>query len=106
MPASIPPVREYPGKPFRKMKDAAQYHQVITLRCNLCHRRMSYLASDLVDIVGPDWPVHRAPFPCHKHGREYVDVKVWSPSSEDLGRVAIRRPARVIQTWKTVMLGD
>lgn len=58
MPASNPPIRAHLGKPFRTMKDAALSHQVLTLRCNLCRRRVTYLASDLVEIVGHDWPLH------------------------------------------------
>ncbi|WP_298938018.1 hypothetical protein [uncultured Ruegeria sp.] len=106
MPASNPPIRAHPAKPFRTMKDAARSHQVLTLRCNLCRRRVSYLASDLVEIVGADWPVHIPPFACHKDGSEYVQVEVWNPRAEDIGRVPVRRPGRVIQTWQTVMLGD
>jgi len=88
------------------MRDAAADHQVVTIRCNLCHRSMNYLASDLLTFVGPDWPVNHAPFACHKHGREYLNVRVWSPTSEHIGRIPVRRPAKVIQTWQTVMLGD
>jgi hypothetical protein len=35
-----------------------------------------------------------------------MHVDVWNPNAEDLGHVPVRRPGRVIQTWKTVMLGD
>ncbi|MEX0349841.1 MAG: hypothetical protein AB3N15_10505 [Paracoccaceae bacterium] len=105
MPVSHPPAHQYPGK-CRTLRDAAVDGQVITLRCNVCRRKAHFLASDLLDIVGPDWPMHEPVLPCHKHGREYVDMRARLPRQQDLGKLPVRRPAKLIQTWKTVMLGD
>lgn len=106
MPAPNPPIRAHPANPFRTIAEAARSHQLLTLHCNFCRRRMTYLASDLMQVLDPKWPVHIPPFGCNTCGKEYVSVACWSPKSEDLGRVAVRRPFNVIQTWRTVMLGD
>ena len=68
------PIRAHPAKPFRTIADAARSHQLLTLRCNLCRRRMSYLASDLVQVIDPTWPIHVPPFGCGKCGKDYVTV--------------------------------
>lgn len=105
MPVSRPPARPYPGK-FRTLRDAANDNMIVTLRCSLYRRKVHFLAADLVNIVGPDWPMHEPVLPCHKHGREYVDMRARLARPEDLGKLPVRRPAKLIQTWKTVMLGD
>jgi len=106
MPASRPPIRAHPGKPFRTLADAAGDNQVMTIKCNLCRKKISFIASDLVAVVGPDWPVHIPPFGCSKCGKEYINVEFWRVQPEHLGRVAVRRPFKLVQKWRTEMLGD
>lgn len=103
----IPYRREHPGKPEHRMQDAAKAGQLIRVRCNLCHRTIYYLASDLVDIVGPNYPAHTPPFPCSKCGPSYLNVKLHIPATGDYGHLIVRRPGEVkrIQKWQNVPLG-
>ena len=87
------------------MKDAAEANQLITLRCYKCRRSVTYLAKDLVGIVGEEWSLHIPPFNCHKDGPEFTKIEVWTATAEDRGRVPVRRPTELVQKWKTVMLG-
>ncbi|MEO3414072.1 hypothetical protein AAFO92_05380 [Roseovarius sp. CAU 1744] len=107
MPVSFPPVRPHPGKPFHRLKDAARLCQVMTVRCNLCHRKTNFLASDLIKVVDPDLPAHQPPFPCSRcKTTEYINVRLRVPDATEIGKLPIRRPDRIIQKWRTVMLGD
>lgn len=97
-----------PTKEYR-MCDAAKNGQLIKLRCNLCHRNVNFLASDLVSIVGANFPALAVPFPCSKcQISDYIDVRVYTPREADYGRLFIRRPKRIVkmQTWRTVRLGE
>ena len=49
MPAGNPPVRPYPGKPFRTYGDAAEAGQLVTIRCGLCRNKRHYFAADLAE---------------------------------------------------------
>jgi len=91
------------------MCDAAKNGQLIKLRCNLCRRNVHFLAVDLVDIVGANFPALAVPFPCSKCQKsDYIDVRVYTPLQADYGRLAVRRPDRVVkvQTWRSVKLGE
>jgi hypothetical protein len=80
---------------------------VLELRCSLCRRRVTYLAHDLLEVCGPDHPVHLAPFGCARCGTtEYVRVKARVPALEEYGRLVIRRPAGQVWKWRTGLLGE
>lgn len=92
-----------------KLKHAAEDGRLLFCRCTLCFRSVWYLATDLVDIKGPDWDPHLPPFKCSKCGKdEFIHVSIRLPQEGDIGRLLIRRPAgiRKTQLWKTVKLGD
>lgn len=89
--------------------DAAKNGQLIKLRCNLCRRNAHFLAADLVGIVGANFPALAVPFPCSKcQNSDYIDVRVYTPLEADYGRLAVRRPDRVVtvQTWRFVKLSE
>jgi len=91
------------------MCDAAKNGQLIQLRCNLCHRNVNFLASDLVGIVGANFPALAVPFPCSKCQKsDYIDVRIYTPLQADYGRMSVRRPDRVVKvhTWRSVKLGE
>jgi len=107
MPAGHPAIRAHPAKPFHTVRDAARNGQLIVQQCNLCRRRVNFLATDLVKVVDPMHPTHIPIFPCGKcRTLEYVHIRVKSASPADIGKIVIRRPDRVVQTWRTVMLGE
>jgi hypothetical protein len=107
MPAGHPPIRAHPAKPFNTLADAARNGQLIVQRCNLCRRRINYLATDLIGVADPKHPTHIPLFPCGKCGtNEYVSIRVESAGADKIGKVVIRRPGKLVQKWRTVMLGD
>ena len=98
----------YPGKRHR-LRDAAAEGQLVIVRCNLCRRTATYLATDLVALLDPARDALRPPFRCSKCGNEqFIRVSVRVPYAGDWGHLQVRRPGpvRVIQTWRTVRLGD
>ena len=100
MPAGHEPIRPHPGKPFRTLRDAADARQVITLRCNLCHERVSYLAEDLILVFGPDRPAHHVPFPCSRcRTAEYINLTIEVPRPETYMKLVVRRPVKQVQRW-------
>lgn len=106
MPESFPPVRPYPGK-HRTMIDAAASNQIVTLRCNGCRRTVNYLATDLIEVVGPHHHLQIPPFDCSRCGTtEYVEVKVRCPTQEEVGLITVRRPAGKRQLWRNEVLGE
>ncbi len=109
MPANVPTTQPHPGKPVRTMADAAKAGQIIKVRCNLCHRQVNYLASDLVKVLGASWPSFVSPFPCSCCGTaEFIDVRTALPMLGDYGALQVRRPvsSRVVVTWKNLALGE
>ena len=77
------------------------------MKCNLCRRKVTFLAVDMIPVLGEFFPLHRAPFPCSKcETREHVVTSCRTPQKEEYGRLVIRRPARVVQTWTNGLLGD
>lgn len=108
MPDSYRPARPYPGKRYR-LKEAAENHQLIVVRCVGCRRSIRYLASDLCLILNPESGAHAVPFACSTCGTAgKMRVKLHSPSPRDYGHLIVRRTGAVrrIQTWRTVKLGD
>jgi hypothetical protein len=100
--------KRYPGK-NHLLRHAAEQNQLVIVKCNLCRRSITYLASDLVTLLPPDELALEVPFTCHKCGtREFMRVTLTSPFPGDWGNLVIRRPGplRIIQTWRTVKLGD
>lgn len=107
MPESYKKERPYPGA-YRKLSDAAEAGQIITVKCRNCRRQITFLASDLVRILDPLRDVDEPPFACSKCGSEDLRVEVTSPTEADVGLIDVRRPAGVErrQLWRTVKLGD
>lgn len=91
----------HPGKPIRTLQDAADDNQLICVRCGLCQRATTFLATDLVRILNPSRPVDAPPFTCSKCGKaDYIDVKVRMPRDGDYGHLIIRRLLRLRTTWE------
>lgn len=109
MPAGLPPIRPYPGAPFRSIKDAADDGMLLLIRCNLCPRALYFMASDLMTVVDPKHPLHLPPFPCSRCGKiDYVEMRQYRPADCDFGRLPIRKLQKVVQVqvWKNVVLGE
>lgn len=108
MPEAFPKERPYPGT-YVRLRDAAQAHQLIVVKCKGCRRVVRFLAEDLVRTLDPDRDVTLPPFPCSKCGSTArLQIDVVSASSSDVGLMEIRRPGPVqrTQTWRTMKLGD
>jgi hypothetical protein len=62
-----------------------------------------FLASDLVQVLGPDADAYAVPFPCGECGsRDYVHVKLKTPYDEDVGKLVVRRLVRIdrVPKWR------
>lgn len=108
MPA--PPWKQshYPGKTYT-LRAAAEHGQLLVLRCNLCHRAVTFLASDLIRVLDPDRDALQPPFRCSSCGEiHFLRVTLRLPEAGDWGHLVIRRPGPIIhtQTWRNVRLGD
>ncbi|WP_425655740.1 hypothetical protein [Roseobacter sp. EG26] len=109
MPQSIPPIRAHPGKPFRTLGDAAHDNQLVLMRCNMCRRGATFLASDLVQVVDPKHPVHLPPLPCSQcNSIEYVDIRVKASGYKDHGALVVRRlvGSKKVWLWENKVLGE
>src|SRR4051812_30496756 len=83
LPESYRSSRPYPGK-FHRLRDAAALEQLITVRCGLCRRAATYLASDLVSLLDPSRDATAPPFVCSKCGKdEYLRVTLKLPDPGD-----------------------
>lgn len=103
------PYWKLPHRKRHHLRTAAQIGELVVVRCNLCHRAVTYLSADLAELLGPDRDAYEPPFPCSKCGkRDYVVVKLRMPEPADYGNLVIRRPGKVlqVQTWRTCKLGD
>jgi hypothetical protein len=86
------------------LRDAAREGQLIVLRCNLCRRRVNFLVTDLIKLMDP---THIPIYPCGRCGtKAYVRISVEAARTEDIGKIVIRRPSKLIQTWRSAVLGD
>lgn len=107
MPARRPPPGEPPGRGWRTIDHAAKDGMILQVRCGGCRRLVNYLAADLVPIIGWQHYAHEPPFPCSGCGtKEYMTTALLSPRAGDYGDMRVRRPAGMVQVWKTVKLGD
>jgi len=100
--------KRYPGK-THLLRHAAEQNQLVIVRCNLCRRAITYLATDLVLFRDPEEPALLPPFTCSRcNTTEFMRVTLTTPMPGDWGNLVIRRPGPVrrIQTWRTVKLGD
>lgn len=107
MPETHHPVHPHPARPHRTLEDAAKDGMVLELKCNGCHRKVTYLALDLLAVCGPRHPVHVPPWPCGKcRTSEYVSVRARVPYLEEYGRLPIRRPVGQVWKWRVGLLGE
>ena len=100
--------KRYPGK-THLLRDAAAQNQLVSVKCNLCRRAVTFLATDLIAFCDPAQPALTVPFPCSRcQTTEFMRVTLGSAVDGDWGNLTIRRPGpvRVIQTWRSVKLGD
>ena len=108
MPAGNPPVRPYPGKPFRTYGDAAEAGQLVTIRCGLCRNKRHYFAADLAEAYGPNQLITEKLFPCSRCKTvRYMDTKAHSPSSAVADSFYVRKLVgiRRVPVWKSVPFG-
>jgi hypothetical protein len=107
MPTPYPKAHRYPGQGWT-LRQAAEMGQLVRVRCNLCHRGATYLASDLVQVLGPNRDARAAPFPCGKCRKvEYIEVRLSLPEPADYGVLMVRRPRRQERLiWRNERLGD
>jgi hypothetical protein len=100
--------KRYPGQ-NHLLRHAAEQNQLVIVKCNLCRRGVTYLATDLVQLLDPNRLALEIPFPCSRCGTtEFMRVTLTSPFAGDWGNLEVRRPGPVrrIQTWRTAKLGD
>lgn len=84
-----------------RLKHAADDGRVIIYRCSACRNEAAFLASDVVDIWGPDMQVYEPPSRCGRckvSGR--MSVRFYSPTRLDIGHLRLRRPNGVRRLWK------
>jgi hypothetical protein len=99
--------------PYRKpysLANAARDEMLVVVRCHCCHRTITYVAADLVELaVDPDQDALRPLFGCSicKTG-QFIRVTLRSAVPGDYGHLPVRRPAEIVrvQKWHTVCLGD
>lgn len=98
MPANHPSANRYKNQLLR---DVLEINMVFTYRCNSCRREVSFLAMDLVKVMGPEHQTHIPPFPCSKcKTREYISVGRRVPSAAELeAGVQVRRPVQRVTRW-------
>jgi len=86
MPEEYRKYHRHPAQRIRTLQHAADDGQIISVRCNLCRRLIHYLAADLAQVLNPERPVDAPPFACSRCGTaEYIDVKVKTPSTKNIG---------------------
>lgn len=96
--------RQRPGK-THLLRHAAAENQLLIVKCNLCRRSITYLATDLVTVCDPGQPALTVPFACSKcRCTAFMRVTLTSPMAGDYGHIVVRRPGPVrrIQTWRDV----
>lgn len=94
---------------YYTLAQAAENGQLIKVRCGCCSRTVHFLAKDLAELLGGSRPALAVPFPCSRcKTDDYMRVEYITPRPGDVGCIAVRRPGplKVIQTWRTVMLGE
>lgn len=96
MPASRPPANPFHAQ---RLAGAAAMGVLITVRCPFCRRKIHYWAADLVNVLGPDHPLHLAPFPCSRCKTTELDVRWKVPAASDLSGLTVRRPVRQVVRW-------
>lgn len=86
-----------------RLKHPAEDGRVIIYRCNYCRNETAFLASDVVDIWGPEMKVYVPPNRCGRcRVSGYMRVSVYFPTGIDVGKLMLRRPAgmRSVHVWK------
>lgn len=90
-----------------RLSHAAEEGRVIIYYCGACKNETAFLASDVVDIWGPDMQVYDPPARCGRcrvSGR--MAVRFYMPTRLDVGTLKLRRPAGVRQLWKWGVYGQ
>lgn len=91
------------------LKHAAQDGQLISMRCNGCRRQVNYYATELVDILGPNWPIKHPPWPCSAcRSKEWIEVRGIFPSQTDQGKFYVRRLVKIkrVPVWRNELFGE
>lgn len=86
-----------------RLRHLAEEGRAIVYRCHACRNETTFLASDVVNIWGPDMQVYDPPRRCGRckvEGR--MSVRFIVVTQADRGTLLLRRPAgtRVVQLWK------
>lgn len=84
-----------------RLKHAAEEGRVIIYLCRACNSETAFLASDVVDIWGPEMMVYVPPDRCGRckcSGR--MTVRFYIPTRFDIGKLRLRRPNGVRRLWK------
>lgn len=74
---------------------------ILTYRCSACRREASFLASDLLMVLGGLHETHVPPWPCSRcKTKEYIDVIRSVPSAAELqAGIRVRRPTKQVTRW-------
>lgn len=84
----------------RRLSEAAAAGMTLTLHCQLCRRTVHYWAADLVQILGPQHPIGRAPWPCaHCKTSNFLNVRCRVLSVSEMRGLTVRRPVRQVVRW-------
>lgn len=109
MPPHSNKVHHHPGNRPYSLREAANDGALIVMQCRGCRRVVRFLASDLVNLIDPEQPARRPPYPCSKCGTaERLSVKIHYPQPADHGALDVRRPAgrKIMVLWQWAKLGD
>ncbi|UYN98340.1 MAG: hypothetical protein KIT02_10215 [Devosia sp.] len=84
-----------------RLKHAAEEGRVIIYTCRACRNETAFLATDVVDIWGPDMMVYEPPSRCGRcKCSGYMSVRFHIPTRFDIGALRLRRPNGVRRLWK------
>lgn len=89
------------------LRQAAEVGNMLQVRCLVCMRPAQvFLASDLVQLLGPDADANAPPFDCVRCGTtEFVQVTLRTPFDAEVGKLIVRRLLRIdrVPRWRNML---
>ncbi len=84
-----------------RLKHAAEEGRVIIYTCLACKNETAFLATDVLEIWGPEKKLYEPPRRCGRCGCSgRMAVRFYLPTRYDIGQLRLRRPNGVRQLWK------
>lgn len=103
------PVPYHKLKPHDRytLQQAAAVGNMLQVRCLSCLRPAQvFLASDLIQVLGPEADAYAPPFACATCGTtEFVQVKLRTPFDAEVGKLMVRRLVRIdrVPRWRNML---